>query len=156
MVGGASRRRQVVSELRSGTRRALPALAFGALTLPAVALAETAELNLPEVNVIGTSPLSTVRSARPSTGGGTPRPSRPTAGSPGASPTPAPAPVPTVAADAGMIDRNKVPSNTVTLTAEDFDHSKSTSLADSLLQRVPGSSMPTSARSETRRSSAAR
>jgi iron complex outermembrane receptor protein len=125
-----------VSGLRSGTRRALPALAFGALTLPAAALAETAELNLPEVNVIGTSPLSTVRSARPSTGG-RPRPSRPTAGVPGASPTPAPAPVPTVAADAGMIDRNKVPSNTVTLTAEDFDHSKSTSLADSLLQRVP-------------------
>jgi iron complex outermembrane recepter protein len=136
MGGGASRRRHVVSELRSGTRRALPALAFGALTLPAVALAETAELNLPEVNVIGTSPLSTVRSARPSTGG-TPRRSRPSAGSLGASPIPAAAPVPTVAADAGMIDRNKVPSNTVTLTAEDFDHAKSTSLADSLLQRVP-------------------
>ena len=36
-----------------------------------------------------------------------------------------------------MIDRNKVPSNTVTLTPQDFDHAKSTSLADSLLQRVP-------------------
>src|SRR4029434_7366020 len=42
-----------------------------------------------------------------------------------------------VAVDPGLIDRFKVPSNTVTLTAEDFDHSKSTSLADSLLQRVP-------------------
>ena len=42
-----------------------------------------------------------------------------------------------VAVDPGLIDRFKVPSNTVTLTAEDFDHSKSSSLTDALLQRVP-------------------
>ena len=72
MGGAASRKRRVVSELRSCARRALPALAFGAVTLPATALAQTAEVTLPEVSVIGTSPLSTVRSARPS--GGTPRP----------------------------------------------------------------------------------
>src|SRR5262245_38619496 len=137
MRGAASSTSQVVSALRSSARRALPALAFG-LTLPTVASAQSPEVTLPEVNVIGTTPLSTVRSARPS-GAGTPRPGRTAAPSPTPSPTaaPAPVPVPTVAADAGMIDRNKVPSNTVTLTAEDFDHSKSTSLADSLLQRVP-------------------
>jgi iron complex outermembrane recepter protein len=115
--------------------RALPALAFGAVTLPVTALAQTAEVTLPEVSVIGTSPLSTVRSARPS--GSTARPTRRAAGPPATAPVTAPAPVPTTAADAGMIDRNKVPSNTVTLTAQDFDHSRSTSLADSLLQRVP-------------------
>ena len=42
-----------------------------------------------------------------------------------------------MAADPGLIDRFKVPSNTETLTAEDFDHAKSSSLTDALLQRVP-------------------
>ena len=63
--------RQVKSAVAVGARRALPALAFGALTLPDAAFAETAQLSLPEVSVIGTSPLSTVRRARP-TGGGAP------------------------------------------------------------------------------------
>jgi iron complex outermembrane recepter protein len=138
MGGAASRKYPVVSKLRLCSCRALPALAFGAATLPVTALAQSTEVTLPEVSVIGTSPLSTVRSARPS--GSTPRPTARVAGrpAPATAPVTAPAPpVPTVAADAGMIDRNKVPSNTVTLTAQDFDHSKSTSLADSLLQRVP-------------------
>jgi iron complex outermembrane recepter protein len=134
-MGGAPRQYPVVSKLRSCACRALPALVFGAVTLPVAALGQSAEVTLPEVSVIGTSPLSTVRSARPS--GTTARPTTRAAGRPATAPVTAPAPVPTVAADAGMIDRNKVPSNTVTLTAQDFDHSKSTSLADSLLQRVP-------------------
>ena len=53
-MGGASRKYPVVSKLRSCARRALPALAFGAVTLPVTALAQSAEVTLPEVSVIGT------------------------------------------------------------------------------------------------------
>src|SRR5262249_60192829 len=39
--------------------------------------------------------------------------------------------------DITSIDRDKVPANTQTLTSQDFDHAKSNSVPDSLLQRVP-------------------
>jgi iron complex outermembrane receptor protein len=130
-------RHHVVS---SSMRRTV--LAFGALACPAIANAQ--DIALPEVKVIGTTPLSTVSTpvrARPAE---TPRravrraPASAPAGARAPSPAAVePAAVEPVAADPGLIDRLKVPSNTETLTPQDFDHSKSTSLTDALLQRVP-------------------
>jgi iron complex outermembrane receptor protein len=68
-------------------------------------------ITLPPIDVIGTTPLSTAPSSTIPTGGG---------------------PV-----DITSIDRDKVPANTQTLTPQDFDHAKSNSVPDSLLQRVP-------------------
>ena len=119
-----------VPALRSAARRIVQAAALGALALPAPALAQE---ELPEVRVIGTAPLSSVSSTR-RTSTGTQRAAPAPAGTPAA---PAAAVTAPVAVDPGLIDRFKVPSNTVTLTAEDFDHSKSSSLTDALLQRVP-------------------
>ena len=66
-----------------------------------------ATVHLPPIDVIGTTPLSTA----PSSAGG---------------------PI-----DITSIDRDKVPANTQTLTPQDFDHAKSNSVPDSLLQRIP-------------------
>jgi iron complex outermembrane receptor protein len=116
----------------------LQALAFGTMALPGLALAQqtTPEVTLPEVRVIGTTPLSAVRTPRRSTptGGGRQRAPRTTTAAPAA---PVPVAAVPVATDPGLIDRFKVPSNTVTLTPEDFDSAKSSSLADALLQHVP-------------------
>ena len=70
-----------------------------------------ATVQLPPIDVIGTTPLSTAPSSTTPTGGG---------------------PI-----DITSIDRDKVPANTQTLTPQDFDHAKSNSVPDSLLQRVP-------------------
>jgi iron complex outermembrane recepter protein len=70
-----------------------------------------ATVRLPPIDVIGTTPLSTAPSSTTPSGGG---------------------PI-----DITSIDRDKVPANTQTLTPQDFDHSKSNSVPDSLLQRVP-------------------
>ena len=78
---------------------------------------------LPEIRVISTSPIS----ARP-------RRAAPVTAEPAA---PAPAP-PT---DITAIDRDKVPANTQTLLADDFDHAQSSSVPESLLQRIPSVSI---------------
>src|SRR5262252_6453935 len=70
-----------------------------------------APIQLPPIDVIATTPLSTAPSSNTATGGG---------------------PI-----DITSIDRDKVPANTQTLTPQDFDHAKSNSVPDSLLQRVP-------------------
>src|SRR5215467_4877537 len=72
---------------------------------PRSASAQT-PIQLPPIDVIATTPLSTA----------------PGAGGP---------------IDITSIDRDKVPANTQTLTPQDFDHAKSNSVPDSLLQRVP-------------------
>jgi iron complex outermembrane receptor protein len=84
------------------------AMAAGA-TLAIVPRSASAQatVHLPPIDVIGTTPLSTA----PSSGGG---------------------PI-----DITSIDRDKVPANTQTLTPQDFDHAKSNSVPDSLLQRLP-------------------
>jgi iron complex outermembrane receptor protein len=66
-------------------------------------------ISLPTIDVIGTTPLSTP----PTTGEGGP-------------------------ADITGIDRDKVPANTQTLTSGAFNHDQSSSVPQSLLQRVPG------------------
>jgi len=82
-------------------------VAFMAVTALALHTASAqAPIQLPPIDVIGTTPLSTA----------------PGAGGP---------------ADITAIDRDKVPANTQTLTPQDFDHAKSNSVPDSLLQRVP-------------------
>jgi iron complex outermembrane receptor protein len=133
-MGGRAGGRSI---FQSGAGRILQALALGSVALPGPALAQqtTTEVTLPEVRVIGTTPLSAVRTPRrsPSTGGSQ-RPPRTTRAAPAA---PVPVAAEPVATDPGLIDRFKVPSNPVTLTAEDFDSAKSSSLGDALLQHVP-------------------
>ena len=76
---------------------------------------------MPEIRVIATTPLSTV-SRRPA---------------PRTPAVPADA-APSVARDPTLIDRDKVPSNTQSLTSEDFSRTYSSSVTDALMQRVPG------------------
>ena len=76
---------------------------------------------LPEIHVIGTTPVPP------------PRPARPAATAAAAAPAEAPAP-----AAPGAIDRDKVPSNVQTLSASDFDHATSPSLLDAMARGLPG------------------
>lgn len=140
MRGAASGKRvRGGSVPRSGATRLLQALALGAVSVPSPVFAQ--DVTLPEVKVIGTTPLSTVSTPRRSTAREDSQPApRRTPAAPTSQPTAAPAPAPpppAVVAEPGLIDRFKVPSNTVTLTPDEFDHAKSTSLPDALLQRVP-------------------
>src|SRR5882757_1200890 len=83
---------------------------------------------LPEVRVIATTPLSTVsRPRRVAPAGG---PTRVVVRPTGQTSTPAP--------DPALIDRDKVPSSTQTLTAEDFSRTYTPSVTQALMQRVPG------------------
>ncbi len=121
-----------------------PALAVAALLAPLGAQAQT---TLPDINVIATTPLSGSRTAARSKAPAAPsRPARPrpaqAARAARAAPAPAAAPTPAAAPpDPGMIDRDKVPSNTAVLTAADFDHDRSVNLLDSLGQDLPGVSI---------------
>src|SRR5262245_34740517 len=86
--------------IRSGVSRTLQALAVGVVAAPVAVLAQSTEVTLPEVRVIGTTPLSTStprRSTAPA-----PSPRRVRTARPAAA-TPAPAPVTTApaAADPG-------------------------------------------------------
>ena len=83
-----------------------------ALTISGAVLAQE-ETTLPEIRVIAPAPAATA--GRPSSSA----PSRP-------------------ASDPTVIDRDKVPSSTQTLTADDFSRSYSPSVTDALTQRVPG------------------
>jgi iron complex outermembrane receptor protein len=129
-----------------GRRRALhPALGVAALLAPLGAQAQT---TLPDINVIATTPLAGTRSpqrsapAAPSRPVPTravraaPGPARTARAAPAAAPAP-PAPTP-APADSGMIERDKVPSNTQVLTSADFSHDRSTSFLEGLGQYLPG------------------
>src|SRR5437870_2663709 len=98
---------------------------LAALTTPAAVLAQQ-ETTLPEVRVIATTPVPS-----------RPRPARRTTARPAAA-----APVPSEPAreptGPGLIDRDKVPSNTQTLTPVDLDSSKVQSVPDALMRTVPG------------------
>src|SRR5450631_3468880 len=113
---------------RLGGRRALrPAFAFAVAAMPP--LVAHAETTLPDINVIATTPLSGTRSTvRTSAPAAPSRPVRTRAAraTPAAAPAaPAPSAPAPATADPGMIDRDKVPSNTAVLTAADFDHDRS-------------------------------
>jgi iron complex outermembrane recepter protein len=107
-----------------------------ALTVPGTVLAQGTPAPetvtpLPEVRVIATTPASAVSSPRraPSRGPTTP---------PATANAPATDSPPPVNADPTLIDRDKVPSSTESLTADDFSRTNSLSVTDALLQRVPG------------------
>jgi iron complex outermembrane receptor protein len=106
-----------------------------------------AQTTLPDINVIATTPLSGTRSTTRSKPSAAPaRPARtraaraaPAARTPAAPAPAAPAPAPAAApADASMIARDKVPSNTEVLTSAEFSHDRSMSFLDGLSQYLPG------------------
>src|SRR5215467_696415 len=82
---------------------------------------------LPEVRVIATTPVpsGTRRTTRPA-------PARTT------EQAPAQAPAPPAPSEPGVIERDKVPSPTQTLTPQDFEPSKALSVPDALNRTVPG------------------
>ncbi len=115
-------RHRVASVVRASAR----GLALSVVIAPGAALAESAEVAIPEVSIQATTPLSTVRSPRPAgTGGGTQRVA------------PTTAVVAPAAAAPGPTAPSPAPANPNVLTPEDFDHSTSTSVPDALLRRVP-------------------
>jgi iron complex outermembrane recepter protein len=124
---------------RRGARRSLAAIAAGALLAPVGASGQTA---LPDINVIASTPLSNTRSPAAKTTAAPSRPARTRTAPATAAPASAATGTGTGTAtiDPSLIDRDKVPSNTQVLTSEDFDHSRSVSLLDSL-SRLPGVSL---------------
>ena len=84
---------------------------------------------LPEIRVIGTSPVPPPRQA--------PRPAAATAGRRAAPATP----TPTVAAEPGAVELDKIPSNVQTVPASAFEYAKSPDLLQSLVQSLPGVSL---------------
>jgi len=129
---------------RLGRWRTLrPAFGVAALLVP---LGVQAQTTLPDINVIATTPLSGNRSTARSKAPAAPsRPAR-TRAAPAtptrAARTPAAPPAaPAPPADPGMIDRDKVPSNTAMLTSADFEHDRSASFLEALSQNLPGVSL---------------
>jgi iron complex outermembrane receptor protein len=101
--------------------------------LPGAAIAQQAPtpapdpnaVPLPEIRVIGATPIPPPRPA--------PQPAAPAAAAPS---------VGTAAtAEPGAIDRDKVPANVQTMSASDFDHAKAPNLLDSLERGLPGVSL---------------
>ena len=107
--------------LRAASWAAVMAPGIVAAQQAASPTANSGAATLPEIRVIGTTPLSAPRpAARPAASAATP--------------------AATVAAPAepGAIDRDKVPSNIQTLSAADFDPATTPSLLDALARGLPG------------------
>ncbi|MBV8839408.1 MAG: TonB-dependent receptor [Alphaproteobacteria bacterium] len=107
-----------------------------ALLWPGVARGQDGTVTLPEIRVIGTSPLATPRraaAAKPRAATASPAPAAPAPAT--APPEPAPRP------DITAIDRDKVPASTHTVLTEDLDHAKSSSVPETLLRLAPGVSI---------------
>ena len=81
-------------------------------------------LSIPEIHIIGTTPLPRVRPARRAAA---------------AARSAAPLTVTSVAP--GAIARDKVPSNVQTLSAPDFDHAVSPDLLDAMVRGLPGAAL---------------
>ncbi len=123
-VGGAG-----AAAVRTVYRAVLGAGCFASVMAPGIVAAQqtaspTADSGaapLPEIRVIGTTPLPPPRpSARP------------------AASTTTPAATVATPAEPGAIDRDKVPSNIQTLSAADFDPATTPSLLDALARGLPG------------------
>ena len=110
------------------------AIALGSLCTPAAAIDQNV---LPDITVISPTPLPSHARPRNVTA---PTPARPrTTRAAPAQPAPAqPSPPP---AEAGGIERDKVPSNTQVVTSADLDHKQSPNLLDSLVKALPGVSL---------------
>jgi iron complex outermembrane receptor protein len=126
-TSGRLRARRRIHRLRA--LQLLGTVALGGLILSDGASAQT---TLPDINVIAPTPLSGRRPAKPSTAPAAP-----------ASQTGAPSePAPVAAnADPTAIDRDKVPSNTVVLTPNEFSHEYTPSFLDALNRGLPGVSL---------------
>src|SRR5437660_4322903 len=96
---------------------------------PSLGQETTSEIALPSIQVIAPGPLPAT-SRRPAAPNRAPSP----AARPAARPPPAPA-------DPTVIDRDKVPSTTQVLTADDVVRTNSPNITDTLTQRVPGMSL---------------
>jgi iron complex outermembrane recepter protein len=120
------------SRVRTPPRAAFPGLvrlaSVTAFMMPGIAAAQDASntasgVSLPEIHVIGTTPL--------------PPPQRVTR--PAAAATAAPAAENAVApAEPGAVDRDKIPSNVQVMTAPDFDHATTPDLLQAMSRALPG------------------
>ena len=133
MAGRAPKIVAIAVGLELNTYACAVATSLGALLPAGAARAQGATVTLPEIRVIGTSPLATPRRATPVRAPAAPAPAAPAAAV--APPEPAPRP------DITAIDRDKVPANTQTLVPQDLDHAKSSSVPESLLQQSPSVSI---------------
>jgi iron complex outermembrane recepter protein len=107
----------------------LPGFGLGSLLVPQPAFAQQSPTSLPEIRVIGTTPLPPVRpAAAPAS-----RSSAHAQVSP-ANPPASAAPV----GEAGGVDRDKVPSNVQTLAAPEFDHAITPDLLQAMARGLPG------------------
>src|SRR5262249_13203815 len=101
-------------------------VSLAALTAPGVALAQE-ETTLPEVKVIATTPVPA----------GPRRPTRPAPATRTTQQAPTQTAAPPAPSEPGVIDRDKVPSTTQTLTPVDFDRSKALTVPEALNRTVP-------------------
>jgi hypothetical protein len=103
---------------------------IGVIMMPGIAVAQQAanssqasvQVILPEIDVIGTTPLPPSR-----------RGTRPVAVTPAAALAPTPTESAATAIQPGAIDRDKVPSNVQTLSTADFDHATAPSPSSAAL-----------------------
>ena len=115
-------------------RRVLGASVFATFSVPLIAVAQQntsstsqlAEVTLPEIRVIATTPVAPPRRAASAAAG-----------------TANAAAVPDAAAptEPGVVDRDKIPSNVQVLTASDFDHAKAPDLLQAMDRALPGVSL---------------
>ena len=119
--------------------------AVAALMAPRATLAQDKPIGLPEVRVIANTPLAPA-SPRPAARREEAPPvrtlARPTSAlarpSRAVAPSQAPrAPAP-AAPDPALIERDKIPANVQTLSADDFDHATAPDLLDAISRRLPG------------------
>jgi iron complex outermembrane recepter protein len=151
MRGGVGVTDRAMSRLDAISKRLLSAASVVALMAPVATVAQ--DVDLPEVKVIATTPISAPtprpapRSSEP-TRTAAPRVAAPSA--PAARPSPAPAaPVPP---DPSLIDRDKVPSNVQTLSAPDFETEKAPNLLDAMSRGLPGVTLTDQTGNEFQRS----
>ncbi len=130
-----------VAVARVAFRRMAACCAIAAMLAPAAALAQAngsssaagSSVALPEIQVIGTTPVPPPRRAA----------RRPATAATRTAPAAAAAPVATraAAAEPGAVDRDKIPSNVQTLSAADFDKGTAPDLLSALSRSVPGISL---------------
>ncbi len=126
MQGAVSVAGVSVSAVWAAFRAPFGAAFIAAVIAPGVAVAQQTSspsadsnaVSLPEIRVIGTTPVPPPRPAN-----------RPAAATAQNSAPPA---------EPGAIDRDKVPANVQTLSASDFDHAKAPNLLDALERGLPG------------------
>jgi iron complex outermembrane receptor protein len=121
---GVSRRLGVSS--RSLLLGLTGSVSLAALAAPTVVLAQE-ETTLPEVRVIAPTPVPA----------GPRRPARPAPPTRGTQRTTAQTPAPPAPSEPGVIERDKIPSTTQSLTQQDLDPSKAPTVPDALMRTVP-------------------